>query len=66
MVLRFIALYLGVSIISYWMGAQDVGTFLPREFILVGALLHLQRQDKRSAETLAPSSKQLPQMALAR
>ena len=49
-VLRFVALYLGVSIISYWMGAQDVGSFLPREFALAGLLLVLQREDKLSAE----------------
>jgi hypothetical protein len=62
MVLRFIALYLGVSIISYWIGAQDVGSFLPREFILAGAFLHLQRQDKRAAETIAPLSRQQRQV----
>jgi O-antigen ligase len=53
-VLRFVALYLGVTIISYWMGAQDVGSFLPREFALAGLLLRLQREDKLVAE--APTS----------
>ena len=61
-VLRFIALYLGVSIISYWIGAQDVGSFLPREFILAGAFLHLQRQEKLAAETIAPLSRQQRQV----
>ncbi len=55
-VLRFIALYLGVSIISYWIGAQDVGSFLPREFALAGVLLLLQREDKVVAEAPTPSS----------
>lgn len=62
-VLRFIALYLGVSIISYWMGAQDVGTFLPREFALAGAFLHLQHQGKHVTEGVAPSSVSQPQLA---
>lgn len=43
-VTRFVALYLGVSIISYWIGAQDVGSFLPREFALAGLLFRLQRE----------------------
>jgi O-antigen ligase len=55
-VFRFVALYLGVSIISYWMGAQDVGSFLPREFALAGLLLRLQREDKLVAEAPASSS----------
>ena len=54
-VLRFIALYLGVSIISYWIGAQDVGSFLPREFALAGVLLRLQREAQRDAEMPVPS-----------
>jgi hypothetical protein len=55
-VLRFIALYLGVSIISYWMGAQDVGSFLPREFALAGVLLRLQRENTLGAESPTFSS----------
>src|SRR5215467_12052679 len=42
MVLRFIALYLAVSIISYWIFAQDVGTFLSHELVLAGVFLRLQ------------------------
>src|SRR6266480_6569004 len=57
-VLRFVALYLGVSIISYWIGAQDVGSFLPREFALAGVLLSLQKQERLAAETIAPPSRQ--------
>ncbi len=41
--LRFLALYLMVSIISYWVGAQDLGSFLSREFALVSVFLALQR-----------------------
>jgi O-antigen ligase len=41
MVLRFIALYLAVSITSYWIGAQDAGTFLSHELVLVGVFLRL-------------------------
>jgi O-antigen ligase len=41
MVVRFIALYLAVSIISYWIGAQDLGTFLSYELVLAGVFLRL-------------------------
>jgi hypothetical protein len=40
--LRFLALYLAVSIISYWIGAQSVGSFLPQEFAVAGVFLRLQ------------------------
>jgi hypothetical protein len=55
MALRFLALYLAVSIISYWIGAQDVGSFLPREFALAGVFLRL-RQSLESDSIAAPSS----------
>jgi O-antigen ligase len=61
-VIRFVALYLGVSIISYWMGAQDVGSFLPREFALAGLLLRLQREDERQTD---PPPASVPQTQLA-
>jgi hypothetical protein len=41
--LRFIALSLGVSILSYWIGALNVGTFLPQEFAVAGVFFRLQR-----------------------
>jgi hypothetical protein len=41
--LRFLALYLAVSITSYWIGAQSVGTFLPQEFALAAVFLRLQQ-----------------------
>jgi hypothetical protein len=41
--LRFVGLYLAVSILSYWIGAQSVGTFLPQEFALAGVFLRLQK-----------------------
>ena len=40
--LRFLAIYLAVSIINYWMGATDVGSFLPREFAVAAVFLRLQ------------------------
>jgi len=40
--LRFLALYLAVWIISYWFGAQSVGTFLPQIFAIAGVFLRLQ------------------------
>ena len=47
--LRFLSLYLAVAIISYWIGAQNVGTFLPQEFALAGLFLRL-RKDLKPAE----------------
>jgi hypothetical protein len=44
-VLRFVAIYLGVWIICYWMGAATVGTFLPREFALAAVFLRLRHDD---------------------
>lgn len=41
--LRFLALSLGVSILSYWIGALNVGSFLPQEFAVAGVFLCLQR-----------------------
>ena len=41
--LRFLALYLATLIITYWIGAADVGSFLPTEFAIAGVLLHLRR-----------------------
>jgi O-antigen ligase len=40
---RFIALYLAVSILSCWIGASSMGTFLPQEFALAGLFLRLRR-----------------------
>src|SRR5215831_257525 len=49
MVLRFIAVYLAVSIISYWFGAQDVGNFLSHQLVLAGVFLRLQ-SDRAAVE----------------
>src|SRR5262249_20297524 len=49
MVFRFIALYLAVSIISYWFFAQDVGTFLSHELVLAAVFLRLQ-SDRAAVE----------------
>jgi O-antigen ligase len=41
--LRFLALYVSIWVIGYWMGAYTVGSFLPRQFALAGVLLRLQQ-----------------------
>jgi hypothetical protein len=41
--LRFVALCLGSSILFYWVGALNVGTFLPQEFALAAVFLRLRR-----------------------
>jgi hypothetical protein len=41
--LRFLALYLAVSIVSYWIGASSVGSFLPQDFALAGLFLRLRK-----------------------
>ena len=56
--LRFLALYLATSILSYWMGAANLGTFLPREFALAGVFLRLQRDIKLAPKTALSSSEQ--------
>jgi O-antigen ligase len=55
--LRFIALYLAVSIITYWVGAQNIGAFLPQEFALAGVFLRLQEAEHPPKATRS-SSKQ--------
>ncbi len=59
--LRFLALYLAVSIICFWMNAQNVGTFLPQEFALAGVFLRLggDRKSARDALASAPSTQEL-------
>ncbi len=42
--LRFAALQLVVSILSYWIGAVTMGTFLPGGFALAGVFLKLHRE----------------------
>jgi len=54
--LRFIALYLAAWIVCYWIGAQDVGSFLPREFALAGVFLRLQREGNVLVEAPTSSS----------
>jgi hypothetical protein len=41
--LRFLALSLATSIISYWYGAASVGTFLPQEFAMAAVFLRLRQ-----------------------
>ncbi len=43
MALRFLALYIAMWTISYWVGALNVGSFLPRQFALAGVFLRLQQ-----------------------
>jgi O-antigen ligase len=47
--LRFLALYLGVLIVFYWIGAYTLGSFLPQEFALAGVFLRLHRTLKSQA-----------------
>jgi O-Antigen ligase len=56
--LRFLAIYLAVWIMCYWMGAATVGSFLPREFALAAVFLRLQREGNVVAEAPASSSPQ--------
>jgi hypothetical protein len=49
--LQFLALYLAVWILSYWIGAQTVGTFLPQQFALAGLFLRLRK------DLIAPEEK---------
>jgi hypothetical protein len=54
--LRFLALYLATSIICYWMGAQDLGAFLPQEFALASVFLKLKTERRRTepVQVLSP------------
>lgn len=54
LVLRFLALYLAVWIISYWYGALSVGMFLPQEFAVAAVFLRLQREI--DSESVNPES----------
>ena len=58
--LRFVALYLAVWIVYYWMGAKDVGSYLPRTFALAAVLLRLQRDLAPQTTETAVSSKPEP------
>jgi len=52
--LRFLSLYLATSILSYWYGAQSVGTFLPQEFAMAAVFLRLQQSAADTATQTAP------------
>jgi len=54
-VLRFLALYLAVWIISYWVGALSVGLFLPQEFAIAGVFLRLQHAVRSEAIRSRPA-----------
>lgn len=41
--LRFLALFLAVTILFYWGGATSIGSFVPGEFALVGLFLRLSK-----------------------
>jgi hypothetical protein len=65
--LRFLALYLAVSIFTFWFGAQDLGSFLPRQFALTGIFLALRRASApKSAEPrpVASPSHDLPRQVV--
>jgi O-antigen ligase len=53
--LRFLALYLAVSIISFWMSAQNVGSFLPQEFALAGVFLRLRGDRISALDSISPA-----------
>jgi len=55
MAFRFLGLSLGVSILSYWIGALSVGSFLPQEFALAGVFLRLQRAINAQAGSAQPA-----------
>ncbi|MBA3544342.1 MAG: hypothetical protein H0T83_07880 [Chthoniobacterales bacterium] len=60
---RFLALYLGVTLLFYWIGATAIGTSLPGEFALAGVLLRLQSSRNPVAKTdrsAAPMFEELP------
>ncbi len=58
--LRFLALYLGVLILFYWMGAYTIGSFLPQEFALAGVFLRLQQTVAGDEEETPRISKRVP------
>lgn len=55
MALRFLALYMAVLVLAYWLGAQNVGSFLPLQFALAGAFIRLQDAiaSERSSDAVA-------------
>jgi hypothetical protein len=55
--LRFLALYLAMLIVTYWIGAADVGSFLLTEFAIAGVLISLERlSDSEPVARLIPTS----------
>ena len=57
MVLRFLALYLAVRIISYWYGALSLGSFLPQEFAIAAVFLRLQNAASSERAASEPEAK---------
>ena len=43
MALRFLAMYVALLILFFWIGAYTLGSFLPQEFALAGVFLRLQQ-----------------------
>jgi hypothetical protein len=65
--LRFLALYLAVSIFTFWFGAQDLGSFLPRQFALTGVFLALRGAMAPKSEEkhpVAPKSQDFPRQVV--
>jgi hypothetical protein len=60
--LRFLALFLGCSILGYWLSAPNLGSFLPREFALAGVFLQLRAEGRRAAGPVVspPPAQALP------
>ncbi|MGH8094368.1 MAG: hypothetical protein ACREIF_12990, partial [Chthoniobacterales bacterium] len=53
---RFLAIYLAVMILSYWIGASSVGSFLPQEFALAGVFLRLQAAARSTSKSVSAST----------
>jgi hypothetical protein len=60
--LRFLALYLATSILCYWMGAQNLGSFLPQEFALAGVFLRLKSQRHLAVTTVGVPASDPPRV----
>jgi hypothetical protein len=59
--LRFLALFLSVSIVSYWIGALSVGSFLPQQFALAAVFLRLRHAMASESIRSRAAAAKLPQ-----
>lgn len=54
--LRFLALYIAVSTMTFWFSAQDIGSFLPRQFALAGVFLAMRRAIAQKTKETRPAA----------